>query len=147
MYVRLFRDKHGKIFVQQLLTLQEPAKNGVPQPEVVKWENVPTMGDGQTEAYNLPISSSCGVLLFEHKETIFYSVSEGHREVQSTYAVSALDIYKVTPRDNSVMIFTKDKLNFSVNMPYHEFMELLISLLNNYKLLRFNIEGKLIKEN
>ena len=146
MYVRLYRDQHGKIFIQQLLTLQEPPKNGVQQAPVSKWENIPTIGAGESEAFNLPLSSTCGVFLFECRETIFTSVSEGHKDVDVTYAVSALDIYKITPKESSVMVFTKDKLNFTINLPYHQFMELMISMLNNFKIVRFNSSGRLIKE-
>lgn len=146
MYVRLFRDQSGKVFVQQFLTFQAPAKNGVQQAPESKWENIPTVGVGGNEAFDLPVTSSCGVFLFECRETIFTSVSEGHKDVDVTYAVSALDIYKISPKESAVMVFTKDKLNFTINLPYHQFMELMISMLNNFKIVRFNSSGRLIKE-
>ena len=145
MYVRLYREASGKIFVQQLLTLQQPPKDGKAQSTIQKWENVPTMGDGQTEAFDLPISMSCGLMLFESRETIFSSVSEGHKDVTVTYAVSALDIYKISPKENGVQVFTKDKLSLYVNMAYHEFTELMVSLLNNFKLVKFGLDGRIIK--
>ena len=144
MYVRLYRDGSGKVFLQQLLTLQQMPVNGKQMESVQKWENVPTMGEGQSEAFDLPISTSCGVMLFECKETIF-SVSEGHKDVNVTYAVSALDIYKVTPKENGVQVFTNGKLALYVNMTYHSFTELLISLLNNFKLVKFDLNGHLVK--
>jgi hypothetical protein len=145
MYVRLYREASGKVYLQQLLTLKQMPHNGKVMEQVQKWENVSTMGDGQNEAYNLPISSSCGIMLFESRETIFSSVSEGHKEVTVTYSVSALDVYKISPKENGVQVFTKDKLSLYVNMPYHEFTEMMISLLNNYKLIKFGLDGKIIK--
>lgn len=145
MYVRCFRDSIGKIFLQQLLTLQEAPINGKPARTVPKWENVPTIGAGHAEAFDLPIGSSCGIMIFECVESIFVGVNEGHQDSKVTYAVSALEIYKVTPKENGVQIFTKDKLALTVKMSYLEFTELLIILLNNFKIIRFDTNGK-IKE-
>lgn len=146
MYVRCFRDSIGKIYLQQLLTLQGTPINGKATPAIPKWENVPTIGAGHAESFDLPIGSSCGVMIFECIETIFVGASEGHQDTKVTYAVSALEIYKVTPKDGGIQIFTKDKLALAVKMSYLEFTELMIGMLNNFKVVRFGTDGKIIKE-
>jgi len=143
MYVRCFRDSIGKIFLQQLLTLQEAPINGKQAKPVARWENVPTIGAGHGESFDLPLASSCGIMIFECIESIFVGVNEGHQDTKVTYVVSALEVYKVTPKETGIQIFTKDKLALTVKMSYLEFTEMMIGMLNNFKIIRFGTDGKL----
>lgn len=146
MYVRCFRDHVGRVFLQQYLKLETTPVNGKMSPVTARWENVPTIGSGESEAFDLPIGSSCGIMIFECIETLFMGVNEGHQDRKVTYVVSALEIYKVTPFDSGIQVFTKDKLALPVKMSYLEFTEMMIGLLNNFKIVRFGTDGKLIKE-
>jgi len=146
MYVRCYRDSIGRIFLQQYLRLESGPKNGKMSEVTSKWENVTTIGAGQSEALDLPIGNSCGIMIFECLENIFAGVNEGHKEVKVTYVVSALEIYKVTPKEDGIQVFTKDKLALTVRMSYIEFTEMMINLLNNFKIIRFDINGRKEKE-
>jgi hypothetical protein len=145
MYIRCFRDSIGRIFLQQYIKLESVLKSGKKLPATERWENVPTIGEGQSEAFDLPLGSSCGVMIFECMETIFAGVSEGHKEVKVTYVVSALEVYKITPKEDGIQIFTKDKLALTVKMSYVEFTDMMIGLLNNFKIVRFATDGKLVQ--
>lgn len=146
MYVRLRLRNDGALFLEQFLTFTEPSVNGKPSQEVSRWEAVPTVGRTDAEARSLPLGMTCGIFLVEAVETIFSSVLEGRKESPCTYSVSALDIYKITQKDNSVEIFTKDRVSFQIKMEYFEFLNLLTGLMNKFEIYKIDLKGQITKE-
>lgn len=135
MYVRLNLDKSGRIYLQQLLTLDSlDGKN--PQPT---WENVPMTGSGTTQSLDSPIGMNCGVFMIKER------INRASQTFISTHLVSALSISNIVGlEDGKTRINVQgQREHFIVNVDQINVIKLLTTMLSKFMIINIDVDGNI----
>jgi hypothetical protein len=132
MYIRFNLEKNGRIYLQQLLSLDK--NNGKPEPV---WENVPLTGSGSFQSIDFPTGMSCGLFVIEE------IINKAENHLKKYHLISALSIRNISEIDNSKTRL--DTLNnkefFVVNVNHIDFIKIVVNALTKFQIITIDSDG------
>jgi hypothetical protein len=134
MYVRYNVDSSGRIYLQQLLRLNDGLKLSE------TWENIPLSGRGNSESIKLPVGLACGIFFIE-EQVVRYGES---KDINNIFIVPALSILRISEAEyNRTRIDLHDKQFYFINIPQIDFIKLMTGALSKFMIINVDHQGNI----